>query len=142
LSSAIAGRTAEVHAGRLFDRLRHWFDEAAVFYGLGGIDAGAEFPLQLILHAQGDLPGAREFEEQVLAVRCRVLGEEHPDTLTTMNNLAVTLCTIGERDAALNLMQAASDKRTKVLGSDHPDSQSSAQYVASMRGALTLPPNG
>ena len=40
------------------------------------------------LRAQGDLNGARELQEKVLEIRRRILGEEHPDTLTSMNNLA------------------------------------------------------
>jgi hypothetical protein len=32
------------------------------------------------LHAQGELTGARELQEQVLAAFQRVLGDEHPDT--------------------------------------------------------------
>jgi hypothetical protein len=35
------------HAGRLFDRLRHWFDAGDVFLDLNGIDAGQAFPAQL-----------------------------------------------------------------------------------------------
>ena len=34
------------------------------------------------LRAQGDLAGARALQERVLEARRRVLGEEHPDTLT------------------------------------------------------------
>ena len=43
------------------------------------------------LRAQGDHAGARTIQEEVLAIRCRVLGAEHPDTLISMNNLASTL---------------------------------------------------
>lgn len=32
------------HAGRLFDRLSHWFDADALFYDLDGIDVGDTFP--------------------------------------------------------------------------------------------------
>jgi hypothetical protein len=39
------------------------------------------------LSAQGELGGARELQEQVLKVSRRVLGEQHPDTLSEMNNL-------------------------------------------------------
>ncbi len=38
------------HAGRLFDRLRHWFDAEVIFYDLDGIDIGAVFP-ERIEHA-------------------------------------------------------------------------------------------
>jgi hypothetical protein len=45
------------------------------------------------LRAQGDLPGARKLQEQVLEARRRLLGKEHPVTLLAMNNLAGTLYT-------------------------------------------------
>ncbi|MGA7178505.1 MAG: tetratricopeptide repeat protein [Thiobacillaceae bacterium] len=35
------------HAGRLFDRLSHWFDADALFYDLDGIDAGDVFPARI-----------------------------------------------------------------------------------------------
>jgi tetratricopeptide (TPR) repeat protein len=42
----ISYRRADVggHAGRLFDRLRHWFDAGVLFYDLDGIDSGDSFP--------------------------------------------------------------------------------------------------
>ena len=45
---------------------------------------------------QGDFAGARRLQERVLEVRARVLGEEHPDTLTSMGNLAATLWAQGD----------------------------------------------
>jgi hypothetical protein len=36
----------------------------------------------------GDLRGARQLEEQALAARRRVPGDDHPDTLRSINNLA------------------------------------------------------
>jgi hypothetical protein len=36
----------------------------------------------------GNLQGAYQLFEQAVAGRRWVLGEDHPDTLTTMNNLA------------------------------------------------------
>lgn len=42
------------------------------------------------LSAQGDLSGARERYERALAAYERILGPEHPDTLRTLQNLAVT----------------------------------------------------
>jgi hypothetical protein len=34
-----------------------------------------------------DLHGARELHEQTLAAHRRMLGEDHPDTLASMDNL-------------------------------------------------------
>jgi len=47
--------------------------------------------LAVTLWNQGDPSGARTLEDQVLGVRRRLLGDEHPDTLASMNNLAAIL---------------------------------------------------
>ncbi|KAJ0416847.1 hypothetical protein BJY00DRAFT_290686 [Aspergillus carlsbadensis] len=41
---------------------------------------------------QGRWKEAEELEVQVMEVRGRVLGPEHPDTLTSIANVADTLC--------------------------------------------------
>jgi hypothetical protein len=51
----------------------------------------------------------------------RVLGEEHPDTLTSMNNLAYTYKSQGRLSDALELMKSCLHLRERVLGSLHPD---------------------
>ena len=56
--------------------------------------------LALTLQAQGDLPGARKIQEQVLDVRRRVLGEEHPDTVVSAWNLLLTLADLTDGEAA------------------------------------------
>ena len=43
---------------------------------------------------------ARDLQEQTLAARRRLLGDEHPDTLCSMNNLALTLCALGDHAGA------------------------------------------
>ena len=40
------------------------------------------------LREQGDLAGRGKLNEETLAINRRVLGPEHPDTLTSMNSLA------------------------------------------------------
>jgi hypothetical protein len=69
-------------------------------------------------------------------VRRRVLGEEHPATLTSMNNLAITLWEMGEYLSALQLMQRTVDGRARVLGPDHPDALNSGRMLEQMRDAL------
>jgi hypothetical protein len=58
------------------------------------------------LKAQGDLPGARKIEEQVLDVRRRVLGAEHPDTVTAAWNLFCTLSDLKDEEAAKQVFTA------------------------------------
>ena len=49
-----------------------------------------------LLQAQGDLAGARPLFERALAIREKVLGPEHPDTATSLNNLASLLQAQGD----------------------------------------------
>ena len=48
----------------------------------------------------------------------RLLGEDHPDTLTSMNNLAVSLWNLGERKDAIALMTLATTGETDNAPSD------------------------
>ena len=59
--------------------------------------------LAVTLRAQGDLPGARRLLEAVLEARKRVLGEEHPGTLASTHELAITLRVQAEATAARQL---------------------------------------
>jgi hypothetical protein len=53
--------------------------------------------------------------------RWEILGEDHPDTLWTMGNLAWTYYKLGRFLQAEELCAGALDKHRKVLGEDHPD---------------------
>ena len=50
-----------------------------------------------------------------------MLKEEHPDTLTSMANLAVTYRSQGRWDEAIELIQVVVNLRTKIIGVNHPD---------------------
>jgi hypothetical protein len=49
-----------------------------------------------------------------------VLGPDHPDTLTGLNNLAACLLAPGDASAALPLSRRAADGFDHKLGPDHP----------------------
>jgi len=66
----------------------------------------------------------------VLETRKRVLGIEHPDTLTSMNNLALTWKDQGRDEEAFDMMKSVVQLRRKVLGADHPYSIGSAEVLA------------
>jgi hypothetical protein len=78
------------------------------------------------LWSQGDLTGARKIQEQVLEARRRVLGEDHPDTLSSLNNLASTLKAQGDLAGARKIEEQVLAARRRVLGEDHPDTIASA----------------
>uniref|UniRef100_UPI0023F5310F tetratricopeptide repeat protein n=1 Tax=Schaalia cardiffensis TaxID=181487 RepID=UPI0023F5310F len=58
--------------------------------------------------------------EALLVDRQRVLGVDHPDTLTTRNNLASCLARAGRVDEAIAQFEALLNDCLRVLGPDHP----------------------
>ena len=65
-----------------------------------------------------------------------MLGEDHPDTLTSANNLAIDLRNLGEYQAARELDEDTLARRRRVLGEDHPDTLASASNLAADLRAL------
>ena len=56
----------------------------------------------------------------VLSVRRRVLGEEHPNTLTSMHDLAdAVLCAAGQHAEAVEMYRTVLPVRRRVLGEEH-----------------------
>jgi len=66
---------------------------------------------------------------QVMETRKRVLGQEHPDTLSSMNNLACTLRSQGRNEDALTLMRRCVQLRQCTLGHNHPHTISSSNIL-------------
>ena len=67
---------------------------------------------------------------QVVETRKRVLGEEHPDTLTSIANLAFTMREQGRVTEAIRLMAECVQLHNRVLGPKHPYALSSATALA------------
>ncbi|KAL8636885.1 MAG: hypothetical protein Q9228_005779 [Teloschistes exilis] len=74
---------------------------------------------------------AEELEVRVMQTRKRVLGEEHPDTLTSMANLASTYWNQGRWKEAEELEVRVMQTRKRVLGEEHPDTLTSMANLAS-----------
>ena len=70
---------------------------------------------------QGRLKEAEELDMQVMETRKRVLGEEHPSTLTSMANLALTYKNQGRWKEAEELEVQVMETRKRVLGDEHLD---------------------
>ena len=84
----------------------------------------------------GEHQAARDLDEDTLARRRRVLGEDHPDTLASASNLAADLANLGEHQAARDLDEDTLARRRRVLGEDHPDTLASANNLAADLRAL------
>ena len=59
-----------------------------------------------------------------------MLGEDHPDILTSANNLARDLRALGEYELAHQLNEDTLTRRRRVLGEDHPGTLGSASNLA------------
>ena len=81
---------------------------------------------------QGDFAAARPLYERALAIREKTLGPEHPDTATSLNNLAGLLSDQGDLAAARPLYERALAIREKVLGPEHPDTATSLNNLAGL----------
>jgi hypothetical protein len=73
-----------------------------------------------VLEAQGSLEEARLLHVEALEVSRRVLGSDHPSTLTFMLNLGVVLSKLNDGEAAAALLRECFDCRQRMLGQNHP----------------------
>jgi len=64
---------------------------------------------------------AEQLSREVLADRRRLLGDDHPDTLTSRATLARLASCQGRRAEAEDLYRRVIADRTRVLGASHPD---------------------
>ncbi|MFI7896532.1 tetratricopeptide repeat protein, partial [Streptomyces sp. CACIS-1.16CA] len=88
------------------------------------------------LNDLGEHQQAADLHQHVLTDRERVLGPNHPDTLTSRNNLANALNDLGEHQQAADLHQHVLTDRERVLGPNHPDTLTSRNNLANARARL------
>ena len=78
--------------------------------------------------------------EEVLAKRWVILGNEHPSTLITMNNLAGTYRHQGKSTEAAKMYEKVLAKFKMILGDEHPSmftTRSSKAFLKAMREVLS-----
>ncbi|KAJ7791785.1 hypothetical protein B0H13DRAFT_1747125 [Mycena leptocephala] len=109
------------------DSLRHGNQQAVV-------DFGTQYGM-VYCHA-GRSEEAKELNLAVLEQRKHVLGDNHPDTLDAMGNLASTYWHLGKFQQAEELQVVVLEKRKPVLGDHHPDTLREMGNLASTYGHL------
>jgi hypothetical protein len=67
--------------------------------------------------------------------RERVLGESHPDTLTTRNNLALAYRDAGRMGDVTLLLEQVAAALERVLGAEHPHTITARESLAQARRA-------
>lgn len=73
---------------------------------------------------------------QALEGREKVLGPEHPDTLTSVSNLGSVLGSLGKYEEAKAMHQRALEGSEKVLGPEHPNTLTSVSNLGSVLASL------
>jgi len=105
-----AGEAGDQLAGMML-RLRSWALYYLAVLGDGG-------------------PEAIGAGEAVAEDSARMLGPDHPDTLASMNNLAIACQEAGRKAEAVRLHERALAGRVRVLGPEHPDTLASRNNLA------------
>ncbi len=68
--------------------------------------------------------------ERALQLRRGMLGQQHPDTLTSARSLALNLRALGQYELARRLNEDTLVRSRRVLGEEHPDTLTSANNLA------------
>jgi tetratricopeptide (TPR) repeat protein len=80
----------------------------------------------------GDFKTASSLLSSAVTLAKQDFGEEHPDTLSAMNNLAATLYAQGDLRGARQLNEQILEIHRRVLGLEHPDTLASMNNLAEM----------
>jgi serine/threonine protein kinase/Tfp pilus assembly protein PilF len=100
------------------------------------IEASVRATIQTVLREVGRSDIALPHAEAALAIRRRVLGEDHPDTIASLSDYATVLWSLGRAAEAQPLHEEALARRRRVLGEDDPATIDSLNNCASVLEAL------
>jgi hypothetical protein len=92
--------------------------------------------------SQGWWEEAEKLKVQVMETRKTTLGANHPDTLTSMGNLAFTYWSQDRYAEAINLMSRCIKEQAVKLGVMHPAYRNNAITLAHWKSELGVPDAG
>jgi non-specific serine/threonine protein kinase/serine/threonine-protein kinase len=111
----------------------------ARFRGRPATQAALLHSVAVALQGAGRFAEAVPLEENALAARRRLLGDDHPATLASLSTLGSLLNSAGRLDDALPLLREAVERSRRVLGGDDPETlgaMNSAAAVLWRKGEL------
>ena len=85
-----------------------------------------------VYYEQGQWNKAEELDVVIMEKRKQLLGEDHPDTLCSMGNLANTYRNQGRWNDAEELEVVVMEKSKQILGEDHPHTLLSLANLAAI----------
>jgi serine/threonine protein kinase len=103
------------------------------------VDASLRQTLAELFATLGLYDEAQPLQESALATRRRVLGEEHPDTLSSINDMGHLLELRGKRAETEPFYREALEKRRRALGEEHPETLSSMSNLGNLLRSLGRP---
>jgi CHAT domain-containing protein/Tfp pilus assembly protein PilF len=80
----------------------------------------------------GNYAEAEPLLKEALRTRLKIFGREHPDTATSLTNLAGIYILIGDYTKAEPLFKEALEIRQRMLGPEHPDTATSLNNLADL----------
>ncbi|XTI89188.1 Tetratricopeptide repeat-domain-containing protein [Cenococcum geophilum] len=86
--------------------------------------------LAVVIVNQGKYEEAEQICRHTLELKEKVLGREHPDTLSSMSKLAVVFRNQGKYEEAEQVRRQALELKENVLGREHPDTPGSMYDLA------------
>jgi tetratricopeptide (TPR) repeat protein len=120
--------------------LQLWLPHADAVYGSlrqrspplnASLEANLGMLMGYYLAERGGFPQARQLGIEVLDRVQDALGSEHPDTLASVNNLALTLRELGDNQSAIGYGERLLEVCRRVLGDDHPSTLTAMGNLAS-----------
>ena len=88
--------------------------------------------LAVLLNTQGRSEEAESLYRQSLAIKKKVLGEDHPSYLSSLNNMARVLEAQGKLSQAEAMLRQALKEKLRVLKEDHPATLIAMDNLASI----------
>jgi serine/threonine protein kinase len=88
------------------------------------VDASLRHTLAEVHQLLGKIDDALALQRRALEIRRQSLGDDHPETITSMNNLGSILEASGSAAEAEPLYREALERRRRLLGEDHEDTLS------------------
>ena len=117
-----------------FDEARHAYRvialPAARLYHTSREVLAIKQALATVATETGDFGGAIEILKDATEESGRLLGANHPDTLSSRNNLALAYQAAGRLNDAIPLLEKTLTDRERLLGPDHPDTLTSRNNLA------------
>ena len=84
----------------------------------------------------GDYKKAIELFEKVYKLSCKILGEEHPDTINSLKNCAYTYFYLGDIEKSLELFEKLCVLQCKTYGEQHRSTLTTLSNIQFLRKKL------